>query len=150
MMQGHLLVSVWPVTSTNFLNCISLDLLLCPGDLNGFLGGPLLLDRLSLADLCIHFNIPFAIIPALATSITIADIALVGHLERIFPLIEVTHHAVSIVPAGLLALQLLLRFFVRPLVLLHQFLLAFIAPVLQPQAFHALVDVAHMLGPVAR
>jgi hypothetical protein len=149
MMQRHLLVLVRAVTSTNVLNYISVDMLLCPGHLYGFFGQPMLLDRLSLVDLFFHFHLPFAIIAALATSITILDIAIVrSHLERIFPLIKTAHYAVSIVPAARLALQLLMRFFVHNLVLLHKFLFAFIAPVLQPQAFNTFVDVANMLGPV--
>ena len=109
----------------------------------------MLLDRLSLGDLFFDFHLPFAIIATLATSITILDIAIVrSHLERIFPLIKTTHYAMSIVPAASLALQLLLRFFFRHLVVLYQFLLAFIAPVLKPQAFKTFVDVAYMLGPV--
>jgi hypothetical protein len=73
-----------------------------------------------LPNLFAGLEFPFASIGALATSITILDLAIVrDHLERVLPLIGTTCHAVSIVPAAWLGLQLLLRFLARHLALLH-------------------------------
>jgi hypothetical protein len=59
------------------------------------------LDLLSLGSLLIDFVSPFFAIVALATSITIRDLAISrDHLERVLPLILTAYRAVSIVPAA--------------------------------------------------
>jgi hypothetical protein len=121
----------------------------------GYLTGLVLLHLvvahlLSLANLFLDLFFPFASIGAHATSITILGLAIArGHPERSLPLIGIAYHTVSIVPAACLGPKLLLRSLVHHLPLLHLILLAFVAPVLQPQAFGALVYFGHMLGPVA-
>ena len=58
-----------------------------------------MLDLFSLGSLLIDFLFPFIAIVALATSITIRDLAISrDHLEGILPLIETTFLAFSIVP----------------------------------------------------
>ena len=60
-----------------------------------------MLDLFSLGSLLIDFLFPFIAIVALATSITIRDLAISrDHLERVLPLILTAYRAVSIVPAA--------------------------------------------------
>jgi hypothetical protein len=120
MMPMHLVVSLGPVISTFYPGYYPLNLLLRVAYLTGLVLRLMVPHLFFLPNLFAGLEFPFASIGALATSITILDLAIVrDHLERVLPLIGTTCHAVSIVPAAWLGLQLLLRFLARHLALLH-------------------------------